>query len=222
MTPDQKPSRVFTEAPQSIIASEARKDGILRFTPEQKSVLENEGYMIRELTGKSLDGLKRELSLYSLWGSHDAPMDLPSMKSEVAVNMGSFFIPKSDCKLMSEKQSLLRKFSKNISMEIPGVEAVMGEVTDYAELGFLLGCGDYESDYKTYSWWKNNSVMTRTRSLEQYGNNNGVFLTVDHFHYNTADFPYQFSPFIEKYFNGSRYEQKDAYVVPLIVPAKSK
>jgi len=141
MTPDQKPSRVFTEAPQPIIACEARKDGILRFTPEQKSVLENEGYTVYILTGMSVEEMAK---MYGPFDSSSDPTgdwhymlssEARSRKSEVAIDRDNFPFPDSGRYDIDAQE---RMVNSKIRPPCQGVKVVaIGEAPDYLELRAL-------------------------------------------------------------------------------------
>jgi hypothetical protein len=198
-----KTSQDFNEAPQSVVASEAKKDEIQRFSPEQREALEEMGYKIYELTEKSIKDLREAgNSFWSTWHQGQDFEGLKSIRSEVAVDPSRLFLPGSDNKTLSEQESLVAKFSKNISAKIPGVKAIIGEVSDYAELAFLspvehrLFGRDYGYDCTR--------TQTRTHSgVVEFGGNK---------HYDR----------LLIWYSASNSRKSNLFVAPLIVPAESK
>lgn len=120
--------------------NETEKPEIPRFSPEQREALEKEGYVIYELTGKTIEDLRGVVGNYHqpMWLQYD-PIDksVKSKTSEVAINPEKLFLPESDNKRFTEQKSLVAEFSEDISTKIPGVEAIIGEAPDYVELASL-------------------------------------------------------------------------------------
>ncbi len=109
---------------------------IQEFTPEARKSLEDKGYIIYPLMGQSIetlrDGGKR---FWSTW--HKDFPELEEMKSrlyQVAINPEQLFLPDSNRKTLKEQEQMVKKFSR--SLEVDGVEAIVGEIPDYAELAF--------------------------------------------------------------------------------------
>ncbi|MBI2195594.1 MAG: hypothetical protein HYU48_00940 [Candidatus Levybacteria bacterium] len=111
---------------------------IKRFSEEARTALAKEGYVIYELTGRSLISLMIEVGEpfdYEIW-EREYPqfMTKTSMICEVAINPSNVRLEGSDNKTLEQQLSLIAAFSAEISERINGVEAVMGDAADYAEL----------------------------------------------------------------------------------------
>ena len=123
-----------------------------KFSPESREALENKGYVIYELQGKSLDDLQKETGepfveqtqLQEWVGgeegwTHRATLGpfwnkTPDTALEVAIIPIGFFLPESNDKGIRLQREMLEKFSQEVGKEIGGVKAVMGEASEYAEL----------------------------------------------------------------------------------------
>jgi len=116
---------VETEAPE-----------IQRFSTEAREALEARGFVVYELTGQSIKSLRDQRHpFWSTWHKDYPQFEaLPSRKSEVAIDPSKLFIPRSNNKTLAEQLEAVRKFSDGLN--IPGVEAVLGEAADYTELAF--------------------------------------------------------------------------------------
>jgi hypothetical protein len=113
---------------------------IIRFSSKDRIVLEKQGYVIIELLGNSLADLRNDkLPVYVLgferFESHPFERQ-SSMCTQVAVNPKDFFLSDSGNKTLEEQKAMIHAYSDNVRMSIPGVVAVMGSVSDYAELSF--------------------------------------------------------------------------------------
>jgi hypothetical protein len=134
-----------TEAGRSLVvqfgdeplpATEARTE-IKRFTPEAREILRKKRYSIYELTGKSIKTLREQSrGKLTIWHEGHEFENLPSALSEVAINPRKQFLPDSNLKTFEQQEEMIRKFSQELKEEIPEVEAIIGEVPDYAELDF--------------------------------------------------------------------------------------
>jgi len=126
------------ERDKSLITPETLVE-IQRFSQEQREALEKEGYATYELTGQSIKSLREQGNpFWSSWHEGYPKLEaLISRRSEVAINPKQLFIPGSNHRTFLEQQAMVKRFSKDISTRIPGVEAVLGEIPDYAELVFL-------------------------------------------------------------------------------------
>jgi len=121
------------------VPSETEKTETKRFSNEARKALEKEGYVVYELTGQSIASLREQgKPFWSTWYKDYPDFEaLTSRKSEVAINPKQFFLPKSNNKTLGEQQALVERFSTDIFAKVSGVEAVLGEVSDYTELAFL-------------------------------------------------------------------------------------
>jgi len=132
--------------PISPVATEAPRIEIVRFSTEAREALEGQGYKVYELTGQTVKSLRDSgKRFWSTWHKGYDFEDSASRSSEVAINPKKLFLPRSNNKTLSEQQALVARFSADISAKVSGVEAVLGEVPDYAELAFahLDATGDY-------------------------------------------------------------------------------
>lgn len=119
--------------------TELIKEEISKFTPEQRDLLERENFVIYTLTGKSIKELSKVekfWDLRGLLGLDYKALSSRSRKSEIAI-LKDFFLPESNSKTLSEQQELVDMFSEEVSQKIPGVKSVLGNYTDYSELGIL-------------------------------------------------------------------------------------
>lgn len=116
-----------------------------KFTEEARKSLEKKGFLIYELTGKTLSELE-ELGIRiagEWWEEEQSLTGKTSRKSEVAITPEFYLFPDhfnpSRMFTFAEKQQAVEKFSNSLSRRIfgkgiKGVEAVIGEIPDYAEL----------------------------------------------------------------------------------------
>lgn len=120
-------------------SAETELPEIQRFSDEQKEALKKEGYVVYELTGQSITSLREQgKPFWSDWHKDYPDFEaLASRRSEVAINPQKLFLRDSNNKTLAEQLALVAKFSTDISVKVPGVEAVLGEMPDYAQLAFL-------------------------------------------------------------------------------------
>ncbi|MCL4353043.1 hypothetical protein M1615_01060 [Patescibacteria group bacterium] len=110
-----------------------------RFSESAREYLLSEGYLIYELTGQSIEDLRKKESLeinQHLDLSVANFEKLSSMRSEVAINPNNFLMQVSNNKTLPEQEIMIKAFSEKLKTEVRDVEAVMGQVPDYAELWF--------------------------------------------------------------------------------------
>lgn len=122
---------------RELYSPEFDKDKTATFSPEQRKALEDKGYTFYTLTGKTVASLRDAgKKFYSTWHQGDALEQETSMLIEVAINPKTLFLPKSNMKYFPEQLSMVEEFADTIGDEIPGVTAIIGGVSDYAELTF--------------------------------------------------------------------------------------
>lgn len=109
---------------------------IRRFTPEARQGLEEAGFAIYSLTGKSIKTLKdRGKPFWSTWHKDNLGFEaMVSRFSEVAINPGQLFLPESNEKTLIEQKKMVNEFSEGL--EIKGTKAIIGVMPDYTELTF--------------------------------------------------------------------------------------
>jgi hypothetical protein len=111
---------------------------IERFSMEQKGALQKEGYFIYDLTGQSIKTLRDSgHRFWSMW--HNSLPDfeaISSMRSEVAINPNSLFLPESNNKNLDQQREMVKKYSAELGKKIQGVRTIIGDAPDYAELVF--------------------------------------------------------------------------------------
>ena len=122
-------------SPKEVVPVEVR-----RFSDEARDALINAGYIIYALSGQSVrNHYEQGRKFSSTWHRYDqyeAFENKASMISEVAIKPRTPFIPDSNNKTQKQQEDLIIKFSNDLSVEIKGVEAIMGEAPDYVELAF--------------------------------------------------------------------------------------
>jgi len=108
------------------------------FSQEQREELEKRGYSIYTLTGQSIRSLRGKGHRFD--SSRDCQgrgfETNKSRRSEVAVNPKHLFLEESNNKTLTGQLAMIESFGKNLSSEIEGVTAILGEAPDYAELAF--------------------------------------------------------------------------------------
>lgn len=119
--------------------------GMRRFSIEQKEALEQEGYVFYGLTRQSIKTLRDNGHKFH-WGTSDIVLQeqgfnldflsLRSMHSEVAIKPNELYLPDSDTKVFSDQVVMVDRFSQELRNKVSGVKAVIGELSDYAELAY--------------------------------------------------------------------------------------
>lgn len=151
--------------PHVAAAKEVTPVEVRRFSREAREALERQGYVVHELTGQSIAS-EREAGrkFWSTWHNDYPELEaLTSMHSEVAINPGKLFIPKSNNKTLVQQENLIARLSQDLGTRVQGVEAVMGKAPDYVDLAFthLDTTGDYlfgEKDVHNYARTKTPTV----------------------------------------------------------------
>lgn len=146
------------------------------FSPEAREALEKKGYLIYLLQGKSMEELRREKGEPVLektqldewvngeWVYHDTPGPFwteTTPATEAAINPNKVFLPGSDDKSFKYHQEIVETFSEEISKDIKGVKAIIGEASNYVELALL----HRDSTRKRLFKLGNKFVYTATRTL---------------------------------------------------------
>lgn len=120
-------------------ASEAQKSEITPFTSEQITLLTKEGLLADySTTGKTIANLREEGNLFwSTWHKDYPDFEaLASRRSAVAFNPDNPFLPGSNNKTLAEQLEMVAKYNLKLQQKVPGVEAILGQAIDYAELAF--------------------------------------------------------------------------------------
>jgi len=133
--------RVFLEViARNVLGYNAREvpSGVEGFSAEAREALGKEGYVIYQLTGKSIRTLRENgLEIWSTCQDNPGIEDLPSRRTEVAINPDQFFLPESNGKTLAEQERMVKKFSRNLRKKIKGVKAILGKAPDYVEVAFI-------------------------------------------------------------------------------------
>ncbi len=120
---------------------------IRRFTPEARLALEKEGYIIYDLIGESVKSLREAgKRFWTKWHSEEAYQDFEartSMCSQVAIKP-HFFLSDSNFKTLKEQEEMVKRFSQELVRKLRketqvknlGIEVIIGEASDYAEVTF--------------------------------------------------------------------------------------
>jgi hypothetical protein len=129
--------------------SETLRPEVKRFSSEAREALQQQGYVIYELKGESIQSLKDAgRPIKQTWENHlphhtykhsfSYPEfdEMQSMRSEVAVNPEKPFLRWSGFRRFKGQEASVRRFSKRLNKRVPGAEAKMGEAPDYIELAF--------------------------------------------------------------------------------------
>lgn len=114
---------------------------VARFTPEAREGLTNEGFVIYELTGRSIKTLRDDESrpFCSTWHKNHPKLEATSSRlSEVAFDPAQLLLPNSNKKTLEQQELMVREFSKGLAKKakIDDVEAIIGEMSDYTDLVF--------------------------------------------------------------------------------------
>lgn len=119
-------------------SSEENVGGVARFTNEASEILRRKHYVILTLKGRSLKDFRLGGRAFSpsVWFGGCPFENVPSMTSEVAINLENQILPHSENKTLSQQLKSIEHFSRRISRQIPGAQAIMGGVSDYADLAF--------------------------------------------------------------------------------------
>lgn len=197
---------------------------VKRFSSEQREALKKRGYAIYELQGQSIkDHINSGRNFRSKWWLDDSYEyrnelsdfeDVPSMRSEVAVNRKRQFLPRSNNKELYQQEEMVEKYSERLGTSIPGVKAIIGHVPDYAELVFKHK--DATGDLLFGEKANNSYTRTLTASVDEFSNmcvgnsdvRSGLDL-IDDYDINLREFSDD---------NKVANKRNDVYVTPLIVP----
>lgn len=115
------------------------------FSPEAREALEKKGYLIYPLQGKSMRlmwkqrGEPRTNTLSDLEQESLGPpfWTATTRATEVAINPNQLFFPNSNDKTFASHQKMAALFSEEISDDIRGTKAIIGEASNYVELALL-------------------------------------------------------------------------------------
>lgn len=127
------------DTPQSGLETE---DPVMkRFSQEAREALERDGFWVGKLTRQSIaDYEKARRRFYTKTiDRYPEIKDLPSRNSEVAIGDPlnkpyDYILPDYVGKSFSDYFAMIDNYNRDLQEKIPGVEAVIGEVSDYVEL----------------------------------------------------------------------------------------
>lgn len=116
----------------------SRPTEVRRFSEEARKALEGQGYIVYELFGKSIAQLRSEGNPFSSTWHNDYPNfeAIAAGATEAALNPKNLFLKKSNRKTPFEHEEMVAYFSQKLAKKIPGVRAIIGEASQYAELAF--------------------------------------------------------------------------------------
>jgi len=169
--------------------------------------LEKEKYVICELSGQSIRTLREAgKPFWSTWHKDHSDFEqLTSRRSEVAINPNQLFLPNSNNKTLAQQEKMVGDFSKKLSKKVQGVEAIVGEASDYVELTFTyLGATGVRLFGKDYDY---RYTRTKTPTVGSYVARVGSFDADDGLH--VHDWRH----------DGGH---SSVWVSPLVVPVESK
>lgn len=133
---------------------------IRRFSDEQRDVLDEQGYLIYELTSKTINvregywrgALFDDHNYYNYYDSvredknriciPDTTIDsigpLTSMRSQVAINLKEPFLKNSNNRTLRQQEIMVEKYLQELGEKLHGINvgAIIGEAADYLELYF--------------------------------------------------------------------------------------
>jgi hypothetical protein len=185
--------------------SEGERIEILRFSDETKKALEKRGFIIIELTGRSIRML-RELG-YPFHSGHqrdDSVEEQASMMSEVAIDPKNLSLAGSNNIYPVEQKAMVAKDNKTLQKEIPDIEMIIGTAADYADLVFTY----FEKTKGQRLFGKDQKFCyARTKPIIE----NVAWAYVGNFNDEGLDLMVWNPP----------YPYRDIYAVPLIVPASN-
>lgn len=120
------------------LPSKEQQKEVPRLSQEALQGLEKEGYLTYELGGQSIRSLKEQGRRFnSDWHKGNLKFEaLISKKSQVAINPKQLFLQNSNRKTYGQQEEMVKEFSEELSRRIPGIEAIIGEASDYIELAF--------------------------------------------------------------------------------------
>lgn len=146
---------------------------VKRFSQEARELLLAKGYVIYELTGKTLRDLYEPEGYFSFLMVYPQAAETPTLKSEVAIDPSfeGMYLPESGNKPLAQQEEMVARFSEKLAESIGGVKAVVGEVQDYAELARLhyeatsqrLWSEDYQDYYRRH--YGKDPRYTRTKTV---------------------------------------------------------
>lgn len=115
------------------------------FSPEACEALEKKGYLVYLLQGKSMRliwkqrGEPQSSTLTRLEQESLGPpyWTAGTQAIEVAINPNQLFFPNSNDKTFASHRKMAALFSEEISADIKGTKAIIGEASNYVELALL-------------------------------------------------------------------------------------
>lgn len=183
------------------LLSSPEANEMIKFTGEQKALLKNKGYAIFLIAGHSIKELKEKgLSVISEWHKGLKIEGRKSRTSEVAIKLDNPFLPNSSNLTTFKQLVMTSKFSSEMAKEIPGVRAVVGSASDYAEI------------YKLHS-------EKQLVSLFRYGTGNTYAITTDLTREGNSIFVGEhYSENVIVSYRLNKNGDSDIKVLPLVIP----
>ena len=189
------------------IPESAELPSISRFTPEAKEGLERKGFLVYTLMGKSIASLREAgLKFWNLWDTSELLDQVPSIRSEVAMDPVNFYLPGSNFKSLDNQKAQIAEYASEISKQVPGVTAIMGSVPDYAELAILhLAATGFRPELYTGPY----NGTTTHRDIFNIVISRGIY-------HDSVGLCFQHEPIL------SAFGESFVWAAPLIVPSRKK
>lgn len=109
------------------------------------------------------------------------------MHSQVAINPGELFIPKSNNATLAKQEEMMNKFSQELGKKVPNVSAIIGGVGDYVDLAFAhldvttsKGRPEYLfGERYDYNWARTNTptVGARVARVGYFNPSSGLYVS---------------------------------------------
>lgn len=186
---------------------------IKRFPTETQKALEQQGKKIYTFTGRSINDSRqigRRIVLPFSSGSPTGFEELPSLRSEIAIDPKSPFLLNSNNKTLEYQRQMVADYFQELvrrDTRLRGAAAIIGGVSDYVELFYSTEGLMFEEKNL------NKVIMTQTISIPAK-NGPGHYMTVAY--YATLIYVQSEELFVSGWHGETGHEQ--IWVIPLIVP----
>ncbi len=171
--------------------SEESTVDVKRFSKEARKKLEKQGFVVLELSGRTERQLresyrdeftKNQMNKDIIPAEIATEADVPSMRSEVAIDPKSGYIKDSERMGYSQQYDKVQELSRKLQAKIPGVRAIIGTSGDYVDtiLTYKDQTGDFLLDLRKTTtrthWSRNHKYLTTVGPYhKQFGLRTGVW-----------------------------------------------